>query len=71
LQHAGKSEAESESASAGVVAASNAKSAVTAKNFREMPLSLMTSYDECTTPESSDTTLLVRARSRKKVRHAP
>jgi hypothetical protein len=43
VQQAGKSEAESDSASAGVVAASNARSAATAKSFRGMSISLMPS----------------------------
>jgi hypothetical protein len=36
LQHAGDSETDSESASAGVLATSSAKSATMAKNFRPM-----------------------------------
>jgi hypothetical protein len=55
LQQAAGLVVESESASAGVLAARSAKSAVMAKSFREMSLSLMTCYRECTTQESSGT----------------
>jgi hypothetical protein len=46
LQHAGGSEAESDSASAGVLAASNAKSNAIAKSFRGMSLGLMGLYSQ-------------------------
>jgi hypothetical protein len=41
LQQAGELEAESDSANAGVLAASSAKSATTARSFRGMSLGLM------------------------------
>jgi hypothetical protein len=61
LQQAAALGAETESASAGVLAAGSAKSAVTANSFREMSLSLMTCYRECTTQQSSGTASFVRS----------
>ena len=43
LQQAGEAEAESDSANAGVLAASSVKNDVTARSFREMSLSFMAS----------------------------